>query len=65
MLTPYCFVMNVEGIERATLEAVAIHFDPKAGRVTAAPDDVQARLRQAKTPEPPPWTGRAVSLVKR
>ena len=61
----YCFVMRVEGIERATLEGVAIHFDPKAGRVTPAPDDVQARLRQAKTAEPPPWTGRAVSLAKR
>ena len=61
----YCFTMNVDGIERATLEAVAIHFDPKAGRVTPAPDDVQARLRQAKTSAPPPWTGRAVSLTKR
>lgn len=61
----YCFVMKVQGIERATLEGVAIHFDSQAGQVTAAPDDVPFRLRQAKVSVPPYWTGRAVSLVKR
>lgn len=61
----YCFVMTVDGIERATLEGVAIHFDPKAGRVTAAPDEVQARLRMAKVPELPSWAGRGISLERR
>jgi acyl-CoA thioesterase FadM len=59
------FVMTCDGVERATLESVYIHFDTKAGRAAAMPEAVQARLRKALTAELPSWAGRGIALERR
>jgi len=55
-------VMMVDGVERATFECLLLHFDSRAGRTTALPDDVQAALREATVSKLPDWAGRSVSL---
>ena len=59
------FVMTSEGVERATLETVYIHFDTKSGRAAAMSDEVQARLRGAQAAELPAWAGRGITLERR
>jgi acyl-CoA thioesterase FadM len=59
------FVMAVDGIERATLESVYIHFDTRSGRAAAMAADVQVRLQAAHVAELPAWAGRAISLERR
>jgi acyl-CoA thioester hydrolase len=59
------FVMSSQGIERATLESVYIHFDTKAGRAAAMSEEVQARLQAEQVRELPAWAGRSLSLEKR
>ena len=59
------FVMAVDGVERATLESIYIHFDSKAGRATAMSEEVQNRLRTVQASELPSWAGRAISFERR
>ncbi len=58
-------VMKVDGIERATFECLALHFDTKSGRTAPMPEDVQAALRGSRVAELPDWAGRRVSLERR
>src|SRR5215475_13897749 len=38
-------IMKVDGIERATLECVMLHFDSKVGRTAPMPIEVQVALK--------------------
>lgn len=58
-------IMKVDGIERATLECVMLHFDSKAGRTAPMPIEVQVALKAAQAVDLPPWAGRGISLDKR
>jgi len=58
----FAHVMKVDGIERATFECLALHFDSKAGRTAAFPDDVLVALEAAAATEIPDWVGRAISI---
>ena len=58
-------IMKVDGIERATLECVMLHFDSKAGRTAPMPIEVQVALKAARVVDLPPWAGRGISLDKR
>jgi len=58
-------IMKVDGIERATLECVMLHFDSKAGRTAPMPIEVQVALKAAQVVDLPPWAGRGISLDKR
>ncbi len=55
-------VMKVDGAERATFECVVLHFDTRAGKTAALPDDVVASLTAAVVSPLPDWAGRSVSL---
>jgi len=56
-------VMSVDGVQRATFECLGLHFDTRAGKTAAMPDDVQAALRAASVAVLPDWAGRRVSLL--
>ena len=58
-------VMVVDGIERATFECLGLHYDTRAGRTAAMPDDVQAALTASVLVPKPDWAGRSVSLEKK
>jgi acyl-CoA thioesterase FadM len=55
-------VMTVDGIQRATFECLGLHFDTRAGKTAAFPEDVEAALKQAARLKLPEWAGRRVSL---
>ncbi len=55
-------IMTVEGAVCATFECLGLHYDSKAGRTTAMPEEVQAALVEARPAEPPDWAGRQISL---
>jgi len=55
-------VMTVDGAQRATFECLLLHFDSRAARTTALPENVQAALREATVSEIPDWAGRSVTL---
>ncbi|MGH6934437.1 MAG: thioesterase family protein [Dongiaceae bacterium] len=61
----FAHLMMVDGVERASYECVLLHFDSKAGRVTAMAESVQAALKAARMPELPAWAGRGISLDRR
>jgi len=58
-------IMRVDGIERATYECVALHFDTKVNRTAPMPDDAQVALKQAEVTEVPDWAGCGISLEKK
>lgn len=58
----FAHVMNVDGIERATFECLALHFDSKAGRTAPLPDDVLSALQAAAQAEAPDWIGRKIGI---
>jgi acyl-CoA thioesterase FadM len=58
-------IMKVDGIERASLECVLLHFDVNAGRTAPMPDEVQAALNDARVAELPDWAGNGISLSRR
>lgn len=57
--------MLVDGTERATFEAFALHFDQNAGRPVPFPDDVLERLKSACADPLPDWAGGSVGLRKK
>lgn len=61
----FAHVMTVDGSARATFECLGLHFDSRAGRVSAMPDDVLTELENAAVAELPDWAGRSISLGKR
>lgn len=58
----FAHVMKVDGIERATFECLALHFDSKAGRTAAFPDEILTALQAAALPVAPDWVGRKISI---
>jgi len=58
----FAHVMTVDGIERATFECLALHYDSKAGRTAPFPAAVQAALAAAAVSEPPDWVGRKIGI---
>ena len=57
--------MRVDGDLCATAEFMTLHYDTRAGRTTAMPEDVQTRLKAAEVAELPDWVGRRISLVRK
>jgi len=57
--------MKVDGIERATLECMLLHFDSKAGRTAPLPEAVRAALQEAQVAELPAWTCRSLSFERK
>lgn len=55
-------VMTVDDIERATFECLLLHFDSRAAKTSALPENVQAALHEATVLKLPDWAGRSVSL---
>ena len=58
-------VMNVDGIECATLESMQLHIDTKKGRTAIMPEEVSARLRESMVAQLPDWTGQRISILER
>jgi acyl-CoA thioesterase FadM len=61
----FAHIMMVEGSERATFECLGLHFDSRANRVSAMPEEIQAILQKAAVAELPEWAGRSISLAKK
>ncbi len=57
--------MRVDNTLCATAEFMVLHYDTRAGRTSAMPDDVQAQLKATEIVEKPDWVGRQISLVSR
>lgn len=57
--------MEVDGTERATVEFMTLHYDTRAARPAAMPDDVQAALKAAQMPMIPDWSSRGVSMQRK
>ena len=61
----FAHIMKVEGMDCATFECLALHFDTRAGRTSPMPEEVQAALKAAEVAELPDWAGRSISLQKK
>ncbi len=57
--------MLVDGIERATFECMALHYDTASESTAPMPEVVQAALRAVQVSPIPDWAGRSISLQKR
>ncbi len=57
--------MLVDGTERATFEAIALHYDQKNGRTAPFPDDVLAKLQAACADPLPDWAGSSVGIRRK
>ncbi len=55
-------VLRVGDAECATFECLGLHYDTKAGRSAAMPEEVQAALKTSQAAAVPDWAGRRVSL---
>lgn len=58
-------VMKVDGMDRATVEFMCLHYDTKAGRVSPMPENVQVALKAAEMAELPDWSGKQVAMPKK
>lgn len=58
----FAHIMKVDGIERATFECLALHYDSKAGRTAPFPDEALAALKAAAVSEAPNWVGRKITI---
>ena len=61
----FAHIMKVDGIERATFECMALHFDSNEGRTAPMPEEAQAALKAAEVSEVPDWAGRAISFSRK
>ena len=61
----FAHIMKVSGIERATFECVALHFDTNVNRTAPMPEDVQMALKKVEVSEMPDWAGRGITLTKK
>lgn len=57
--------MLVDGTERATFEAILLHYDQANGRTAPFPDDVLERLTAACADPLPAWAGGSVGIRKK
>lgn len=49
----------------ATAEFMGLHYDTRASRTAAMPEEVQRKLGEAAVAELPDWAGRQISLAKK
>jgi acyl-CoA thioester hydrolase len=56
--------LKVEGVERAMLDCMLLHFDSKAGRSAPLPEAALAALREARLAELPPWACRSIRSLE-
>ncbi|MEQ9488492.1 MAG: thioesterase family protein [Alphaproteobacteria bacterium] len=57
--------MLVDGTERATFEAFALHYDQKNGGTAPFPDDVLKKLQAACADPLPDWAGASVAIRRK
>ena len=60
----FAHTMTVDGSLCATGEFMVLHYDTRAQKTAAMPDNVLEKLHQAKVDDPPDWVGRRLSLSK-
>lgn len=57
--------MMVDGGLRATVEFMGLHYDSRAGRTAAMPEQVQNLLKQAEANPKPDWISGQISLQRK